>query len=74
MDESDPYRIVVRAVAGGVGQKSFVWEIFPRGEGDVPVKRTSRTFRSMADAYEHGQVELKRLTDSRIPASYRSAP
>lgn len=74
MDEIAPYRIVVRAAAGGIGRKSFVWEIFPRDEATA-IKRSRQSFLSMAAAYDDGQVELKRLTGaSRLAKDYATRP
>jgi hypothetical protein len=52
------YRLTVKARASS-GPQSFIWEIV-RGGGidESSVKQSSKSFKSMEEAYTHGSVAL----------------
>ena len=61
-EPQSPFRLMVKARTP-IGRKSgFVWEIVRNDtEQQQVVSRSSVSFSSMEDAYEHGAIEIKRL-------------
>ena len=56
-----PFRLVVKARTP-IGRKSgFVWEIVRNNTAQPVVARSSVSYSSMEEAYEHGAIEIKRL-------------
>ena len=58
-----PYRLLVKAV-DDPRRRRFVWEILPVDHGRPPFKRSSTSYRSMAEAYEGGTVALRLLNST----------
>ena len=58
-----PYRLLVKA-ADRSGSKGFVWQILAI-DGDRLSQRSARSYKSMAEAYDHGAAALKILNRSR---------
>jgi hypothetical protein len=57
-----PFRLVVKARTPIGGKKSrFVWEIIRNGREWRVVARSSVSYTSMEEPYEHGAIEIKRL-------------
>jgi hypothetical protein len=56
-----PFRVIVKARTP-IGRKSgFVWEIVRNNTAQPVVARSSVSYSSMEEAYEHGAIEIKRL-------------
>jgi hypothetical protein len=52
-----PFRLVVKARSSS-GRKAFMWEIV-RGNGqETSIQQSSESFKTMAEAYDHGSVAL----------------
>ena len=60
-EAQSPFRLMVKARTP-IGRKSgFVWEIIRNDTEQQVVVRSSVSYSSMEDAYEHGAIEIKRL-------------
>jgi hypothetical protein len=60
---ASPFRLVVKARTP-IGRKSgFVWEIIRKDTDPPVVSRSSVSYGSMEEAYEHGAIEVTRLRE-----------